>query len=335
MYSGYILSLPLTLALINMSQPKKTATRPTSQPKTTITHTISHSTTTTTQPKPEEKTDYTGLFNALFPIALFFLGYIVNRWLDNKKEKDRLKDIEEYLYRVLPDLTTAIDEQVTEINTIIEGLKITTDLSGLRIPEIPTLRSSKVRGISDTDLFKIYVSNRKVSREQAIDDYRQVTSSADYIDLTIPIIHTISQNNINNAKIFAQAFEAPLNTIGAYSFELLNKANSNPPDMQAKAVLNLLDPRIEALKRTGSFLNAKGSKDINECILKPLKAHFAQISLSGYLADIAIQIKAAADEYNGLENYKSDTATALTEISTKLNLYSVNLKSITQRYNKV
>lgn len=167
-----------------------TPTFTTSKPVTTITHTREIKTRTP---------DYLDILTVILPVLTFIAGYYLNNLVENRKEKKRLKQVEQYFFALTVAIVSAIEVQVMAIQDAISRIEAMAD-DNLAVGIVSELRTTRIKSIPDLDLYKIFVANRPQIEENT--NYLiTLSTSLDFIEdiqTRIKDINSDVSNMVNN-----------------------------------------------------------------------------------------------------------------------------------------
>lgn len=122
------------------------------------------------------------IFTTLITIFIFVFGYLLNRYYENKKEKNRLLDVKSFFIIYIESLLKPLDKFINSINDLSTNLK---DLNerGIKFSETSKL-SINVNIIDQLDLFKVFVFDEKENKDKKIYHLKNILSSLVTIDKT-------------------------------------------------------------------------------------------------------------------------------------------------------
>ena len=122
------------------------------------------------------------IFTVVTTILIFILGYIITKIIESRKEKRRLKEIEEYFIKTVQMMTKPIEKQKRGLLSFAKILKknkeqhlVLEDVSGIEIKQL--------REITSKDLFTIFVRNKKGEISFKTELYGKLRSQLEYIEV--------------------------------------------------------------------------------------------------------------------------------------------------------
>ncbi|MDF7810907.1 hypothetical protein [Hymenobacter sp. YC55] len=111
------------------------------------------------------KLDAGDAINIVVPVVLFFAGLFFSRWIEDRKESARLKEIEAYYLSILSYLYNSIISQKQCIEDTKDILRKNYSEESLAIEVVPTFTTEHIKKIPQTDLYKIFINrgNKRLS----------------------------------------------------------------------------------------------------------------------------------------------------------------------------
>ncbi len=122
-----------------------------------------------------------GWFTGLVPVLIFILGYIINKLIENQKEKKRLVELEEYFKQSVRLLQKPLNRQISEFVNMAHLLKEKKE-QHLVLKDITNFHVEQIKEISNKDLYSIFIKNRKASISEKTELYSKLRAGIDFID---------------------------------------------------------------------------------------------------------------------------------------------------------
>jgi hypothetical protein len=124
---------------------------------------------------------YDGWFTGLTPILIFILGYIINKIIENNKERRRLKELEEYFIQSINLLQKPVNKQKQAFIDVSHKLKEKKE-QHIILDYSPNFHVDQVREINNKDLYTIFIKNKKANISEKTALYGRLKAGIDYID---------------------------------------------------------------------------------------------------------------------------------------------------------
>jgi hypothetical protein len=120
------------------------------------------------------------IFTVLVTIGIFLFGYLLNRWNDNRKEKNRLVQLYHYYSNLIELLKDPIEKQIQSLIEFAKQLKNKEDLHYF-VTSYTAFSLNLIDEISNHDLYKIFVNNKNGTLKQKTAIYKQLNSNTTYL----------------------------------------------------------------------------------------------------------------------------------------------------------
>lgn len=124
---------------------------------------------------------YDSWFTGLTPILIFILGYIINKLIENNKEKKRLIELEEYFRESIYLLKKPVNKQKQAFIDVSHKLKEQKE-QHIILDYSPNFHVDQIKVISNKDLYTIFIKNKKGSISEKTLLYGKLKAGIDYID---------------------------------------------------------------------------------------------------------------------------------------------------------
>lgn len=139
-----------------------------------------------TYQQPQDKSTFLGIsgdgwFTGLVPVFIFIVGYIINKAIENRKERQRLNELEEYFKQSVRLLQKPLTRQIDEFLNISHLLKEKKE-QHLVLKDITNFHVEQIKEISNKDLYSIYIKNREASILEKTELYSKLRAGIDFID---------------------------------------------------------------------------------------------------------------------------------------------------------
>jgi hypothetical protein len=168
-------------------------------PKTTteVKHVVERST---------RKLDLADFITLATPILTFLLGYFLNKLVEDYKENQRLNQVEKYYFSLLRTLTDSTERQATELDNTANNLKLL-QTGKLLIPRVTAMQTTRIKSVSDMDLYKAFILRRKNVDENNI-QLTAIAGAIDFITESIPKIEDFNKEFFEKQVDFGKSFNA-------------------------------------------------------------------------------------------------------------------------------
>lgn len=141
----------------------------------------------------------TGLISAWIAIYIFRRGVKIDKLKEQKKEEERLKDLEEYIKANIELLSKPIDKQVESHLRLTKKLKSKVE-QDYDPEEITSLHTKNLKRIDHTDLYKIFVTRKNGDLQKRAELFQNLSADIDFID-------TSSRSFRGTLKYFKEKYE--------------------------------------------------------------------------------------------------------------------------------
>lgn len=183
--------------------------------------------------------DYLTIFlPVIIPVLTFFLGYKLNEWVEERKEKKRLKDVKEYFLTLAEYLASILDTQAESIrNTIVKVEAMADDaITSMVYVELNT---SRIKSMPYLDQYKIFVAG-KSNITEATAHLNHTSGALDFVDAMIDRIQKVNGEISGQRKSYDKSY-----TENAYAISEINTKfsieNKSPSDDEEGAFFELND----------------------------------------------------------------------------------------------
>src|ERR1035437_913963 len=107
------------------------------------------------------------VFTVLTPIFILFLGYLLNKGNEKKKEKNKLHDIRLYFYSQVESILNAVPKQKENVDDFTNKLK-EEKIQNFAFILLVDFQIKHLSDLPKTDLFSVIVSKEKKTREKRL-----------------------------------------------------------------------------------------------------------------------------------------------------------------------
>lgn len=121
------------------------------------------------------------VFTVLTPIIILFVGYLLNKENEKKKEKNKLHDIRLYFYSQVESLLNVIPKQKTKVDEYINKLK-EEKIQNLEFSLLVDFQIKHLLDLPKTDLFTVIVSKERKTKEKRLALFWKCQQSFDLVD---------------------------------------------------------------------------------------------------------------------------------------------------------
>lgn len=121
------------------------------------------------------------LLTILVTITLFFLGYRFSRRLDEKKENERLKNLERYFNVLIGVLHEPLTSQAEKLEKYSKQI-VENKQQNLVLPYLPSFNLTQLKSINNQDLFEIFASKKIGTIQDRVKDFQIILDKIEYFD---------------------------------------------------------------------------------------------------------------------------------------------------------
>lgn len=120
------------------------------------------------------------VFTVTVTIAIFLFGYSMQKRVDERKEKKRLDEIEEYFKSLIRLVSSSAKQQSEALLAFSESVNERKE-QHYRLTFVPAFSLEALAEIPNQDLFKIFISRLDGSMNEKVNRFRDVTYRIDYL----------------------------------------------------------------------------------------------------------------------------------------------------------
>lgn len=173
----------------------------------------------------EDKSSFLGIsldtiFTVFITIAIFILGYYINRRIEINKEKRRIKELEEYFKELIVLLEQPLLKQKNSYLRFSQKLKEQNE-NHLFLEDVTDFKLDQIKEIDNKDLYTIFIKRKKADTSTKTDLFRKLRGSIDFaanskksiydgFDKLMEFQEKFSSRYKQNIKIISEFFEGLL-----------------------------------------------------------------------------------------------------------------------------
>lgn len=188
------------------------------------------------------------IFTTFATIFIFFIGYLINRWIRFSKEKKRLNEVENYFYLLFDQIKFPINDQIKILNKLAEDIA-NKNFTQFTYKENVNLDVTNLLNIPHVDLYKIFIVRKKGEIAKKAEHFTNMSNTLNYIR----ILKINAKNNMD--KFFNEFRHNEGNWMEAYNsilehFDTFVSSNiRNSPKKVNDGFLNDFNMLLEEWKK--------------------------------------------------------------------------------------
>jgi hypothetical protein len=119
-------------------------------------------------------------YTLFITIAIFILGYIINRLIETNKEARCLSELEDYFLKLIELLEDPLVRQKNILLKFSQTLKLKKD-NHLFFQEVSAFNVELIREINNQDLYKIFIKNKKLNTPLKTKLFQKLKGNIEYL----------------------------------------------------------------------------------------------------------------------------------------------------------
>ncbi len=266
---------------------------------------------------------YDTIFTTSITIFIFILGYLINRWVEHRKEIKSLEDLKELIKVQINTILEKIDKQNEAFIQLSEAI-LSKKYQDYIYAEA-NYQTESVTNLSNVDLFKSFLIGSKINRVDKIKSYNVFTKSIAILSVQNQITRTQFMDFIKSHRSYIDSWNASVNALMRYHDFCISfaKRNNIPPsnDPFLKEFSNIVGAWSKNEKRTEI-------KYVTEQLLKPLRAHCLQNPSDERTITILPLILEAEQAFRNREHILDITGKYFTDQVEQLKKIKTDLESV-------
>jgi len=254
------------------------------------------------------------IFTTLITIFIFVIGYVINKCVENKKEKSRLNKLKYYYIYLVKLYLSPIDNFIQSLSELIESIK-SRQYRNIHFTGGKGLYFDKIINISRQDLYSIFVQNCTKPEEEKYLHSNYLINSFEYLKVVTKNSKEEFLKYYEIINRFIKLWDENINQLGRY-FE----------SMMQHIRVNNIDPTSDNFFHQMSILRSKWVKledfkniDIAmENYLNPLNELCNQNQSDSRVLIITPLVVNCFSAYNNIMNVKKFYSDVFSDINNEL-----------------
>lgn len=156
---------------------------------------------------------YDTIFTVFTTIIIFFLGYLVNRIIERRKERRRLIDLEDYFKKLVEMLDGPALKQRNALIQLANQLKQKKE-GHVIVDDVTTFRVDLILEIDNQDLYTIYIKGRKGEMTLKTQEFQNLRGQLDYFSEIKDYIKSSFEELLKRTEKYNEIFRENLKLTG-------------------------------------------------------------------------------------------------------------------------
>jgi hypothetical protein len=193
------------------------------------------------------------IFTVSVTIVIFVLGYIVTQIIEQRKERNRLHELEDYFRKLVEMLEKPLQVQKKSFLDFAKALKEDKE-QHYEVADVAAFKLTYINQIDSKDLYTIFIRSKKGETAFKTELYGRLRASLDYFEI-------IKQNLPGTIKAFMQKHEE-YTSIYKRNIALLNETLDNIViNLNRQKIPPLQFPILESINNIRFFWIEKESNE--------------------------------------------------------------------------
>lgn len=271
-----------------------------------------------------------GFVGVLFAAGVSFAIFYLERLKEQKKEEERLDEIEGYVSISIPLLCDRIDSHLKTVKKVEDKLKKKETPDNFNFELTTSLHGRSLSWLSKTDLFTIYVTNKEHHRKDRIEYLSKLNNQLDYLEnaneLWVRMMDDTLRVNFNQY----------LNKYNDNFFELVSaiqrlivtaRATSTSFDAETLDLIKAMDGIMAGYQQTDNF---KDHYVTVEKLFTPILEYCANLKKNRTALEIILMINKTTLWFENMHTLKASVLSVIKDTQKKMCLTKIELNRFLQ-----
>ncbi len=237
------------------------------------------------------------IFTTFTAILVFVIGFILNRLYETYKENKRLDELENYFYSLIKSLMGPIEKQTEMFKKLSESIADKEEQT-FAFNQATGLYFDNITNISHLDLYKIFITRRKLSSKDKMAHFQNIFDSIEFVRFQMKVTQRNFWEFFQDYRRYEQEWDKNGDAILRFFDSVASEAKAAGVKPSQDPFLKEMDVIIHSWSKRENSKNIYVAK---EHLLDPLKQHCAkenQDPRSRTLMPIIVQAKYAFNNIN-------------------------------------
>ena len=169
------------------------------------------------------------IFTTFITIFIFIIGYVINKYVENKKEKNRLNKLRDYYIYLVKQYLKPIENFIKSLDELIESIS-STQYINIHFTGGKDLYFDKILNISHQDLYIIFVQNISKPEEEKYMHFNNFVNSFEYLKVVTKNTKEEFYKYHDNLNRFIKHWDENINQLGRYFESMMQQIKANNID---------------------------------------------------------------------------------------------------------
>ena len=180
------------------------------------------------------------IFTVLTTLGIFILGYIVNRQLELRKEKRRLKELEEYFIKLLELLENPLVRQKDEFLAFSRRLKEKKE-KHFELINITPFQVDLIKEIDNKDLYTIFIKTKKGDTSRKTELFGKLRGQIEYFDVVKKTYKESFENFVTRSEQYDRTYKEHIKITSDFFDQMVSESKSKGQNPAQDIFLITLD----------------------------------------------------------------------------------------------
>ena len=194
------------------------------------------------------------IFTTFITIFIFIIGYVINKCIENKKEKARLNKLRDYYIYLVKTYLSPIDDFIRSLSELIESIS-STEHTNIHFTGGKDLYFDKIINISHQDLYTIFVQNISNSEDVKYEHFNNFVNSFEYLKVVTKNTKDEFFKYHDNLNRFIKQWDVNINQLGRYFETMMHHIRANNIDPTTDQLFHQMDLLISRWIKIENFRN--------------------------------------------------------------------------------
>ena len=151
------------------------------------------------------------IFTVSITIGIFFAGEWFKRLYDRKKEFERLKSIEMYLFKLLELIEEPAEKQKVKLEEFVNQIREEKE-QHFQLSYVASLNMEPIKEIDNQDLFQIFIARRKGNLEYKTELFGKIRHQIDYLHAVQSSLKEVFEKMMSEHRSYDSKFKEHFKT---------------------------------------------------------------------------------------------------------------------------
>ncbi len=146
------------------------------------------------------------VFTVVTTVLIFVLGYVINNWVELRKEKNRLTELEDYFTKLIELLERPIRKQIDALVDFTNKLKEKKE-QHYSLLDITTFQVELLREIDSKDLYAIFIKRKKGETSLKTELFGKLRGQIEHVDVVKKSIKSSLEDLMKKSEGYEHSYK--------------------------------------------------------------------------------------------------------------------------------